>query len=200
MFGLFGLSLPCDGDIGDHLAKLSNAPFSYPEVGALKALTFPSGYRIDHHRWRLGHGAACYERAKAALQRWEMFALDWVKLSPPAPPIAARTVVGISARLFGSWLLNICRIVYVIDEKQPPIYFGFGLGTLEWHALSGEERFCIEWNHADDSVWYDVHAFSRPQTLLALAAYPVVRRLQERFIRDSSAAIARASALEVRPR
>lgn len=188
------LATPGDSDIAERLAQLSDAPFSYGEVGALKALTFPSGYSTDHHRKRLGHGATCYERAKAAFQRWQMFDLEWVKLAPATPPIAARTVVGISARLFGIWLLNICRIAYVIDERQTPIKFGFGLGTLQVHALSGEERFCIEWDHADDSVWYDVRAFSRPQQLLALAAYPLVRQLQERFAKDSFEAMARAVA------
>jgi uncharacterized protein (UPF0548 family) len=192
------LTRPAPGDVGERLARLSEAPFSYAEVGASEAPALPSGYRSDHHCARLGHGAACYARAEAAFRRWAMFDLGWVKLSPPAPPIAAGTVVGISARLFGVWLFNIGRIAYLVDQRRPRLRFGFGIGTLEQHALSGEERFCIEWR-ADDSVWYDIRTFSRPQTLLALAAYPLVRQLQDRFTAESCAAMARACASEDRP-
>ena len=34
--------------------------------------------------------------------------------------------------------------------------FGFAYGTLPDHAATGEERFLIEWNQDDDSVWYDI--------------------------------------------
>lgn len=162
-------------------------------MGALKAPTFPSGYRNANYRWRLGTSAVCYERAKVALQRWEMFALDWIRLSPAIPPIVTGTIVGISARVFGLWRLNVCRIAYVVDEKGDTDRFGVGIGTLRQHVLSGEERFCIEWNHADDCVWYAVHAFSRPQNPLGIAGYPIVRLLQDRFARDSSAAMVRAA-------
>jgi uncharacterized protein (UPF0548 family) len=49
----------------------------------------------------------------------------------------------------------------------------------------------IEWDQSDDSVWYDILAFSRPQHVLARLGYPVVRRLQKKFARDSAAVMQR---------
>ena len=56
----------------------------------------------------------------------------------------------------------------------------------------GEERFLIEWDRTDDSVWYDILAFSRPRHLLARLGYPFVRLMQKRFGRESGAAVLRA--------
>ena len=39
----------------------------------------------------------------------------------------------------------------------------------------------VEWHQADNSVWYDLYAFSQPNQWLARLGYPVVRRLQKRF-------------------
>ena len=88
--------------------------------------------------------------------------------------------------------MNACRIVYVVDDEGPVQRFGFAYGTLPEHAESGEERFTVEWHEADDAVWYDIVAFSRPQQLLTRLAYALVRRLQKRFARDSAAAMRRA--------
>src|SRR5260370_38795913 len=96
------------------------------------------------------------------------------------------------ARLFGLWWLNACRIVYVVDEEGPVRRFGFAYGTLPEHAESGEERFTVEGHEADDAVWYDILAFSRPQQLLARLGYPFARRPPKPFARDSAAALRRA--------
>jgi uncharacterized protein (UPF0548 family) len=56
---------------------------------------------------------------------------------------------------------------------------------------SGEERFSVEWRRDDDSVWYDILAFSRPRHLLARLAMPLSRSLQRRFARDSLEAMRR---------
>jgi uncharacterized protein (UPF0548 family) len=52
----------------------------------------------------------------------------------------------------------------------------------------------VGWDEADDAVWYDILAFSRPQQFLARLGYPLARRLQKRFARDSAAAMRRAVA------
>jgi uncharacterized protein (UPF0548 family) len=70
--------------------------------------------------------------------------------------------------------------------------FGFAYGTLPEHAESGEERFLIEWDRGENSVWYDILAFSRPRHWLARLGYPLTRRLQARFRRDSAAAMLKA--------
>jgi uncharacterized protein (UPF0548 family) len=53
--------------------------------------------------------------------------------------------------------------VYVVDELS---CFAYAIGTLPGHVEKGEERFMLEWL-PDDSVWYDLFAFSRPQHFLA---------------------------------
>ena len=93
-------------------------------------------------------------------------------------------MVAILARSIGLWWLNACRIVYVVDEDGPVKRFGFAYGTLPDHAGSGEERFLVEWDRADDSVWYDILAFSRPRHFLARLGYPWVRRTQKQVGRS----------------
>ena len=70
--------------------------------------------------------------------------------------------------------------------------FGFAYGTLPGHVESGEERFLIEWDRETDKVWYDILAFSRPNHFLTRLGYPLVRRTQKRFGRDSAASMFRA--------
>lgn len=90
----------------------------------------------------------------------------------------------------GPWWLNSSRIAYVVDESGPSRKFGFAYGTLRGHVESGEERFLIEWD--DQGVWYDILAFSRPNRFLTRLGYPIVRRFQKQFGRDSAAAMLRA--------
>jgi len=55
----------------------------------------------------------------------------------------------------------------------------------------GEERFPVEFNRADQTVWYDIYAFLRPG-MLARSAYPLSRALQKRFAADSWMAMQKA--------
>ena len=95
-------------------------------------------------------------------------------------------------RHLGFWSLNSTRLVYLEEQNGPVQRYSFAYGTLPGHAESGEERFSIEWHHEDDSVWYEIFAFSRPRHVLAWAGYPITRLLQKRFTRDSKAVMARA--------
>jgi len=110
----------------------------------------------------------------------------------PPGPLEVGQVVAVLGRAIGLWWLNACRIVYVVRETEPIRRFGFAYGTLPAHAESGEERFLIEWDPATNEVWYDILAFSRPQLLATRLGYPVVRRAQRRFARESAARMQRA--------
>jgi uncharacterized protein (UPF0548 family) len=79
-----------------------------------------------------------------------------------------------------------------VDESGPIDKFGFATGTLPGHVESGEERFLIEWDRGENIVWYDILAFSRPHHFLTWLGYPVVRRTQKRFGRDSAASMLKA--------
>jgi uncharacterized protein (UPF0548 family) len=167
--------------------------FNYAAVGATAASP-PPGYVVDRTRVNLGSGEAAFVAAKAALARWEHFALGWVEACPRTTPLQPGQVVAIAARTLGVWSLNACRIIHVIDEPAPVRRFGFAYGTLPGHVESGEERFLVEWDTAD-RVWYDILAFSRPNHLLTRLGYPIARRFQKRFARDSAAAMRRCTAV-----
>jgi uncharacterized protein (UPF0548 family) len=183
---------PSPDAIRAFLATQSGREFTYPAVGATAAAP-PSGFVVDRTRVRLGAGGDVFGAAKAALARWDHFRLGWVEAVPTDTPLAAGACVAVVARVLGLWWLNACRIVYAVDEVGPVSRFGFGYGTLPGHAEAGEERFLVEWDRADDGVWYDVLAFSRPNHPLARLGYPLARRTQRRFARDSAAAMRAAA-------
>ncbi len=191
---------PSEEIVAQFIAAQQDLPFSYAQVGATKdqatADRLP-GYNVDHNRIRLGEGRETYERAVSALRSWRQFELGWVSVAPPGKPLTVGTTVAVMASTFGLWSLNAARIVYLIDEGieegQPQnARFGFAYGTLPDHVERGEERFRVEWRE-DDSVWYDIHAFSRPKHPLARLGFPVTRRLQQRFVRDSLAVMVQAA-------
>jgi uncharacterized protein (UPF0548 family) len=107
--------------------------------------------------------------------------------------IQVGTDVAVLVRHFGFYSLNACRIAYVVDEDGPLGRYGFGYGTLAEHGERGEERFTVERNRAEDEVWFDILAFSRPQKALAKLGYPLSRMLQKRFAAASKAAKLRAT-------
>jgi len=184
------LRKPCERILKRFLEAQAMLPFSYSAVGAT-ATSPPTCFVVDQTRIQLGHGENVFKTAIAALRRWEQFHLGWVEAWSPDTPIRADEVVAVMGHAAGMWWLNACRIVYVIDEARK---YGFAYGTLPGHVESGEERFMVEWNRADDSVWFDILAFSKPNHLLTRLGYPVVRRAQKRFGRESAAAMLRAVA------
>jgi uncharacterized protein (UPF0548 family) len=171
---------PSEGDVADFIMDQRGLPFTYTEVGATNA-TPPAGYNVDHNRIQLGTGEATFKRAGDALKRWQHFDLGWVTIVPRGVVVQVGATVAVKARTFAMWSLSACRVVYVIDE---PRQFGFAYGTLPDHVERGEERFLIEWLE-DDSVWYDILAFSRPQHPLVKLGSPYARTLQKQFARDS---------------
>lgn len=185
------LRRPAAEAIQAFLAAQAKLNLTYTAVGAT-ATTPPAGYAVDHSRIKLGNGEKVFAAAKGALERWQQFRLGWVEASPEDTPIKEGQVVAVLARSIGLWWLNACRIIIVVDEDGPVKRSGFAYGTLPDHAGSGEERFLIEWDRDDDSVWYDILAFSCPRHFLVRLGYPWVRRVQKRFGRESAAAMRRA--------
>jgi uncharacterized protein (UPF0548 family) len=183
------LTRPGDNAIRAFLAEQAGLPFSYPDVGA-SAKAPPAGYNVDHNCVQLGAGHAVFDAACAALRRWQQFPAPWTEVQPATTPLEPGHTLAVLARTFGLWWLNAARVVYAIDESSPVRRFGFAYGTLPGHVESGEERFSIEWR-PDDSVWYDILAFSRPRHPLVRLAYPLTRRVQKRFARESIAAMLR---------
>ena len=189
----FLLGKLAEGAVRRFLSSQRDLPFSYREVGATKGEP-PRGYVVDRYRVKLGEGEEAYKRARDALRAWRQFDLGWVSLHPGGAPLEVGTTVAVLAGRAGFRSLNSARIIYILEEGGSVERFGFAYGTLPGHAERGEERFLVEWSHEDDSVFYDVFAFSRPNHPLAWLGYPFVRLLQKRFARDSKEAMRRAVA------
>lgn len=187
---MFLLSKPSEQQIRDFLVSQRDRPFSYECAGTRTLAT--GAYKADHNRIRLGDGAEIFAKAVDALRRWEMFNIGWLRLCWPDAPIEKGSTVAVLAHHLGFWSLNACRIVTVIDEHGELREYGFAYGTLREHVERGQEAFTIQWRHEDDSVWYDIFAYSKPKHVLAKLGYPITRALQKRFARDSMKSMLRA--------
>ncbi len=189
---MFTLFEPSETQIKNFLAAQRDLPFSYAEVGASKD-KIPSGYPINHYRIQIGNGADAFVRAKNAIQNWTMYQLEWTRLFPAAAPIAVGAVVCVVVNHRLCWSLNSCRIIYLTEESGEIERYGFAFGTLPGHSEKGEERFAVEWNRADDTVWYELLAFARPHHILARIAFPFFGLFQRKFARDSGRAMLEAA-------
>jgi uncharacterized protein (UPF0548 family) len=165
-------------------AHYQGATVSYTEVGC-SAADAAAGYTVDTYRARLGSGRVVYQSARRAIADWRMLRLGWVQPCWPSAPVEPGALVGTLTRLFGLWTVNVCRIVQVIDDDGPVSRYGLAYGTLPGHAECGEERFMVEWQRDNDSVWYEIRAVSKPGRWLTWVGYPLTRRIQRRFGRDS---------------
>lgn len=177
---MFMIREPKEADVARFIASQRDLPYTYAEVGATNA-TPPAGYNADNNRIQLGTGDATFHAAVEALKKWRQFELGWVAIVPRGVRVEVGATVAVKARAFWTWSLNACRVVYTIDESRR---FGFAYGTLPDHVEKGEERFLVEWL-PDDSVWYDILAFSTPQHPLVKLSAPLARRLQRQFARGS---------------
>jgi uncharacterized protein (UPF0548 family) len=176
---------PSDERVRRFLEGQRSLPFSYSAVGASQGGA-PTGYGVNHHRGLLGTGPQAFARAVQALKHWKMYETGWTRLCWPDTPILEGTVIGVVGRHLGLRSLNACRIVYVYEDEEPSLKrYGFAVGTLPGHVERGEERFTVDWHEADDAVYYEVFAFSRPAHPLVKATQPLARRIQRRFAVDS---------------
>ena len=188
------LTRPTERGLDKYLAAHHNSLFSYTTVGATRHEP-PNGFDIDRHRVFLGHGRADFERAKDALRAWRMIPAAIGAVYTGDSPLTPGAEVALLLRAPFTWWTNAARIVYTFDGPAPTSgieRFGFAYGTLQDHVECGEERFTVEWRADDDSVWYELLAFSRPRHWLARLGYYFVRRAQARFRRLSGIAMQRA--------
>lgn len=190
---MFFKNRPNEERIRIFLNSQKDRPFSYPDAD-ITAGESPHGYKRDHYRIKLGNGTDVFSGAIESIRRWEMFNIGWLQLCWPDAPIEIGSTVAVLANLGFFWSLNACRITRVVDKQGDVRRYGFAYGTLPNHVERGQEAFIVEWNSNDDSVWYDLSAYSRPNQLAAKVGYPVTRSLQKRFAHDSMQAMLRSSA------
>ena len=187
---MWSFTRPTPERLERQIASQATLALTYPEVGVSATGTLP-GYTVDANRVLLGHGPTVFAAACEALREWRQFPSPWTRILPATAPIAVGQTVAIIAHAFGLWWSNTARIVYVVDE---PNRFGFAYGTLPQHVEQGEEQFLIE-RHEDGGVWYTIRAISRPRYWMVRLAYPLTRKMQKRFARESLAAMKAAVAV-----
>jgi uncharacterized protein (UPF0548 family) len=170
---VFDLTAPSEASITQFLREQAESELSYPEVGGTRdAEALPPGYTIDRRKESIGVGEGVFDRARTALDSWEMHLGAGVRVVPIEKPRKDLTVALVVKA--GVWTTSACRVVYTIDE---PGRFGFAYGTLGDHAVAGEERFLVERVPGGD-VTFELLAFSRPNSLLFKLASPIARRKQ----------------------
>jgi uncharacterized protein (UPF0548 family) len=155
------------------LGKQRNAQPTYTDVGASLRGTLPAGFHHDHYETILGTGGEIFECAKQGLQDWEAHKVRGVHVLPEQTLIRPGATVIVTMGP-GIALAAPCRIVEVVEE---PRRWAFAYGTLPGHPEQGEEAFVL--TRADDeSVRFEIHAFSRPADTLVRLAGPLGRRIQ----------------------
>ena len=199
---MFLLRRPSRADIDRFLARSRELPMSYSPTGILDQP--PGGRRvvgrpfkgasvIDQQDVVIGHGNADFQPARTALLTWRHFDIGWVEAFPDRPRIEAGTNVAVLIRHLGHWSLNGARVLDCADQPDTRSV-AFTYGTLTNHAESGEELFEVRVDPQSGDVIYKIRAISWAQSPLAWIGQPIVRVLQERFRKDSAAAMQRAAA------
>lgn len=189
---MFTIRKPTEPLIRDYLARQADQPLSYDAVGSTRVeLPTMPGWNVDRQRERLGAGRDVFVTAKRAISCWAMFPREIASICDPDQPPRQDLIVGVLYKVWPLpvWILFPAKVVWLVDD---PRRFGFAYGTLPDHPECGEERFVVEWNEDDDSVWYDLLAVSRPAHWLARLGYPYTRFEQARFRRRSGAAMQKA--------
>ena len=171
---------PSQQQLEAYLAGKKTALFNYTPILGTQQVSV-QGFDNDHSSILLGQGEQVWEKAKMTLLNWQQFPISWTKVYNDKTPLEEGQTVIVLFRLFGIWWLNATRIVYTLDE---PDRFGFAYGTVEGHVESGEECFWIERDEKGD-IYYHIKAFSKPDFWLARLGYPMARRYQKKFVRDS---------------
>jgi uncharacterized protein (UPF0548 family) len=172
------------------LQQLTDAPFTYDEVGATRDGDLPAGYDLVERSSVVGSGPADFERASAAVFRWTAQRAAGLRIQASGPASTPGTVVLMTAGLRRLGLDIPCRVVWVVDE---PDRRGFGYGTLPGHPESGEESFVVTLR-PDGEVRYELRAFSRLATRLSRLGGPVSHRVQTLALDRYVAAIRKAAA------
>lgn len=161
------------------LTELRHRPLTYPQVGATRG-DLPAGYHHLDVSARIGTGRDRFERAADAVMRWGMQRGAGLRVQPSSDVVEVDTVVLV--RL--GFLRAPCRVVYVVDDADCR---GFGYGTLSGHPESGEESFMVRYDAAEDAVYAQARAFSRPAAWWARLGGPlttaVARMTARRYLR-----------------
>jgi uncharacterized protein (UPF0548 family) len=188
---MFLMRRPARHTVDRFLQDAAHASLSYGPVGLVREAG-ATNRRVDEITIAIGRGAEDFGRARAALMAWRQFDIGWVEAFPACAPVVVGTNVAVLIRHLGFWSLNGARVLYCVGDPVTGSRFGYAYGTLTSHAESGEELFEVFLDRHTDDVIYRIRATSWAQAPLARVGQPIVRLLQARFRRDSTAAMQRA--------
>lgn len=147
-------------------------PFTYPEVGATGS-ELPSGYQHLRASRVVGSGREVFEQCAEVVMTWGVQRGAGLVVVPgDRVRVGAQNRVGLGVGPLRIWAP--CRVVYVVDE---PTRKGFAYGTVQGHPESGEESFVVSLDD-EDTVLFEVTAFSRPARWFARIGGPVTKLLQ----------------------
>ena len=196
---MFCFQRPTESQIREYLSRQADQPYSYAPTGGTRDFApIQLGWDTDRHQVLLGHGESIFQKAKQAIDNWRMFPPEITTVFGHKVPFPDLTVAVLyRANPLPLYLLMPARIVYLIEEKTPRggqhiERYGFAYGTLPDHPECGEERFVVEWDRNDDSVYYDLLAISCPHHWLVRMGYLYARHQQSRFRHLSGVSMQRA--------
>jgi uncharacterized protein (UPF0548 family) len=148
---------------------------TYTDVGATLAGIEPEGFHHDRYEILLGRGTETFRRAVTGLRGWKAHAGPGVRVFPHEEVIAAGATVVVTLGTPFLALAAPCRIVGVLDEQAQ---WGFAYGTLPGHPEKGEEAFVVSIS-PDETVHFEIVAFSRPADLLVRLSGPLGTGIQK---------------------
>jgi uncharacterized protein (UPF0548 family) len=156
------------------LEALESAEPTYGDIGATSAGRQPEGFHHDHFEMVLGTGPRTFQRAVTGLKTWEAHRLPGLRVFPDAQEIRTGATVVLILGTSVIALAAPCRIVSVVDGQTR---WGFAYGTLPGHPEQGEEAFSVSLS-PDQTVLFEIEAFSRPGDLLVRLSGPIGRGMQ----------------------
>jgi uncharacterized protein (UPF0548 family) len=168
---------------------------TYSEVGATRDGDLPDGYRHLKARARVGRGERVYAAAVHALGSFDMQRAAGLRVRTDAAMAAVGAQVEFGFGLGPARLWAPVRVVWVVNE---PLRYGYGYGTLHGHPESGEEAFVVSLA-PDETVTFEVKAFSRSGTWYSRLGRPVAEAMQDRTNHRYRAALVRLATTNAPP-
>lgn len=138
----------------------------------------------------VGEGIQDLARGKRALERWAQYPAPWTHVVSEHAPPEVGDVTCARLRHLGFWSLVACRVTRIEDDEHSR---AIEIETLEGHAEIGVETFSLSLDE-HDRVIHRIASRSGPGHLLTRIGEPVMRHYQERFLRESPAAVRAAIA------
>jgi len=154
--------------------RLAAARLTYSEAGAT-AGHLPAQYHHVRRHVVIGSGRHAFAEAASAVAAWQVQLRAGLSVSASAPTARPGAVALVGFGIGSLRLTAPCRVVYIVDEPRRQ---GFAYGTLPGHPESGEEAFIVE-HQDDDTVAFEITAFSTPSSAIAKVAGPAGRLVQD---------------------